>query len=406
MDPRQHIPRNRHSHLRRVWEALRLKAAGLVFVAAGVVVILLALAAFAGRFQDTAVVTVDAPRSGLVLDPDAEVRMRGVEIGRVAAVEPHSDRVRLTLELDPALMPMVPENALVDIRSTTVFGAKYINFVDPPQPSAASLSDGALIRADAVTVEFNTLFQRLSTILARIEPSKLNATLAALGQALRGRGATLGELLERADTYLREMNPTLPTLRADMAATAQVAGIYADTTPDLLRTVDNATVTSATLADHSADFDEVLMNVTGLAQTVGTVLSENEQNLADSLALLAPATALLHRYSPAVNCVVNAVVTVLPQGEAIFGGNQPGAAFNAHFMFGAEPYRYPEDLPKVNATGGPDCTGLVDPAPGSHSNYVVTDTNEGMPFVPSTSSRWIHDPRTVFEVFFGELLGR
>nr|WP_067862252.1 MCE family protein [Nocardia shimofusensis] len=385
---------------------LRLKAAGLVFVAAGVVVILLALAAFTGRFQNTAVVAVDVPRSGLVLDPDAEVRMRGVEIGRVAAIEPASDRVRLTLELDPALMRMVPDNALVDIRSTTVFGAKYVNFVDPPQPSATSLSEGALIRAEAVTVEFNTLFQRLSTILGRIEPSKLNATLAALGQALQGRGATLGELLERADAYLREMNPLLPTLRADMAATAQVTGIYADTTSDLLRTVDNATVTSAALADHSADFDEVLMNVTGLAQTVGTVLSENEQNLADSLALLAPATALLHRYSPALNCVVNAVVTVLPQGEAVFGGNQPGAAFNTNFMFGAEPYKYPEDLPKVNATGGPDCTGLVDRAPGAHSDYVVTDTNEGMPFVPSTSSQWINDPQTVFEVFFGKLLGR
>ncbi|WP_040796490.1 MCE family protein [Nocardia higoensis] len=354
-----------------MWRILRLKVAGLAFVAAGVAVVLLALSAFTGRFQETAEVAVD--------------------------------RVRLTLALDPALMRTVPENALVDIRSTAVFGAKYINFVDPPQPSSTPLSEGALIRADSVTVEFNTLFQRLSTILSRIEPSKSNATLAALGQALQGRGEKLGELLDGADAYLREMNPTLPTLRADLAASAQVTDLYADTAPDLLRTVDSATVTSATIAERTADFDGVLLNVTGSA---GTVLTENERNLADSLALLAPTTALLQQYRPALQCVINGVVSVLPQGEAIFGGNQPGAAFNTDFMFGAEPYKYLQDLPKVNATGGPSCAGLVDRVPGSHADYVVTDTDEGMPFVPSTSSRWIHDPQSVFEVFFGELLGR
>lgn len=406
MDPRRRDDRKTYTNLHRVWSVLRLKVAGLALVAAGVVVVLLALAAFTGYFRDTAEVAVHAPRSGLVLDPDAKVRMRGVEIGRVAAVEPAAEGVRLTLALDPALMRMVPENALVDIRSTTVFGAKYVNFVDPPQPSSIPLRAGATIRAESVTVEFNTLFQRLSTILSQIEPAKLNATLSALREALQGRGAKLGELLVNADAFLREMNPSLPTLRADFAATAQVADLYADTAPDLLRTVDNATVTSATLIDHTADFDEVLMNVTGLAQTAGTVLADNEQNLAESLALLAPTTALLQRYSPAVNCLVNGVVSVLPEGEAIFGGLQPGAAFNTNFLLGAEPYKYPDSLPKVNATGGPNCAGLVDRVPGSHSDYVVTDTNEGMPFVPSTSSHWIHHPRSVFEALFGGLLGR
>lgn len=406
MAPRRLDDRKRYDNLHRVWSVLRLKLAGLALVAAGVVVVLLALAAFTGYFKDTVEVAVDAPRSGLVLDPDAKVRMRGVEIGRVAAVEPAVAGVRLTLALDPELLRMVPENALVDIRSATVFGAKYVNFVDPPQPSSTPLRAGATIRAESVTVEFNTLFQRLSAILAQIEPAELNATLSALSQALQGRGAKIGELLEDADAYLREINPALPALRADFAATAEVTDLYADTTPDLLRTVDNATVTSATLVDQTADFDEVLMNVTGLAQTAGTVLAENERNLAESLALLVPTTALLHEYNPTVGCLINGVVSVLPEGEAIFGGLQPGAAFNTNFLLGAEPYKYPNDLPKVNATGGPSCAGLVDRVPGSHSDYVVTDTNQGTPFVPSTSIRWIHDPGTVFEALFGVLIGR
>ncbi|BAD57437.1 MCE family protein [Nocardia farcinica] len=405
MDAGQSDSHERYVLLRTAWSLLRLKVAGLAMVTVLLAVVLLALAMFTGRFQSTAVVTVDAPRSGLVLDPDAKVRMRGVEIGRVAAIEPAAGRVRLTLALDPELMRMVPENALVDIRSTTVFGAKYVNFVAPPQPSDRPLRAGALVRGESVTVEFNTLFQRLSTILSRIDPAELNATLSAIGQALHGRGETLGDLLARADAYLREMNPTLPALRADMAATAQVGHLYADTAPELLHTVDNATGTATTLTEHAAEFDEVLMNVTGLAQTAGTVLAENEGRLAESLGLLAPTTGLLNRYNPVFYCIVTGVASVLPQGEAIFGGNQPGAAFNTNFMLGGEPYSYPEDLPKVHATGGPSCAGITDRVPGSHADYVVTDTSEGAPFTPSTGIRWLDDPPRVFEIIFAGLPG-
>src|SRR5690606_6369309 len=143
----------------------------------------------------------------------AKVKVRGVEIGRVADVRQDEQGATLELALNPDMLELVPANATVDIRSTTVFGAKYVNFGIPDQPSAEPLRAGTTVVADRVTVEFNTLFQQLSDILSDIEPQKLNATLAALGQALNGRGETLGQLMTDLDTYLREMNPTLPTLR-------------------------------------------------------------------------------------------------------------------------------------------------------------------------------------------------
>ncbi|MBX4377904.1 MCE family protein, partial [Mycobacterium tuberculosis] len=90
---------------------------------------------------------------------------------------------------------------------------------------------------------------------------------------------TLGTLLADLDVYLREMNPTLPTLREDLRATADVSHLYADTGGDLLRTVDNAVVTSQTLVDEQSSLDDMLANLTGLADTTGSVLRENEQNL-------------------------------------------------------------------------------------------------------------------------------
>ncbi|MFC8047920.1 MCE family protein [Nocardia sp. NPDC057353] len=363
----------------------------------------LSLALFAGRFQETVALTVEAPRSGLVLDPDAKVRVRGVEIGTVASVESIGDTARLELRVDPERLELVPSNATVDIRSTTVFGAKYVNFVVPEDPAPTAMRPGTLLRAAAVTVEFDTLFQRLSRLLAAVDPAKLNATLTAIGQALDGRGAELGALLTRSDAYLAELNPSLPALERDLAATAQVTGLYADTAPDLLRTVDNATVTAATIAERSQGVDAMLLGLIGLSDTGTAVLGENEQALVESLALLRPTAELLYEYKPVLYCLVVGINNAMPLAESLFGGNKPGASFFASFMYGAPAYQYPQDLPKVNATGGPNCSGVLDRVPNSHADYIVTDTNEGPPFVPST--RITPNLPSVFRLLFAGMPG-
>ncbi|WP_174188731.1 MCE family protein [Nocardia barduliensis] len=385
------------------WRVFRLKIAGAALILLVAAVVVVAVAMFAGRFNSTVTVTVEAPRSGLVLDPDAKVRMRGVEIGRVSAVESGTDRARLRLALDPELLELVPANATVDIRSTTVFGAKYVNFVVPGVPSPTPMRPGATIRADSVTVEYNTLFQRLSAILAEIEPAELNAALAALGTALQGRGDRLGDLLVRTDDYLRQINPSLPALRRDLSSAGQVTELYADTAPDLLRTASNATVTGATLAHGAADLDAVLLSLIGLADTIRSALTENEPGLTAVLETLRPTSSLLDAYSPVLYCVVVGIARALPLAEAIIGGNAPGAMFNASFMYGARPYEYPGDLPKVNATGGPRCDNILDRVPGSHADYVVTDTNEGAPFTPSMAV--VPNAPKVFQILFAGMPG-
>ncbi|MGW4329772.1 MCE family protein [Nocardia sp. NPDC004573] len=389
--------------MRALRGGLGLKLAGAAMVLALVAVVAVALIMFLGGFTPTATVTVDAPRSGLVLDPDAKVKVRGVEIGRVDSVDNTDEGARLKLALDPELLKLVPSNADVDIRSTTVFGAKYVNFIVPRQPSTTSLQPGAVVTAQRVTVEFNTLFQHLSDVLAKIEPEKLNATLSALGTALQGRGEKLGALLEQSDAYLRDINPYLPTLQQDLAKTGQVTDLYADTVNDLLRTVDNFTVTSRTLAQEQDSLDNVLVNLTGLADTTGSVLRDNENQLGTALDLLRPTTGLLDEYAPALYCLIGGLGKALPMGEAVFGGLQEGVALNTGFMYGAKPYTYPEDLPKVNATGGPQCAGILDRVPGSHSDYVVTDTSEGHVYTPSTTLSV--NPPKIFQILFAGLPG-
>lgn len=391
-----------------VWLAMRLRLAGACLVLAVVAIVILAFAQFKGDFSSTSAVTVTAQRAGLVLDPDAKVKLRGVEIGRVASIgraapRDGKEQARLTLALTPDSLRLVPANVRVDIASTTVFGAKYVNFVLPPDPSPARLAPGATLEAGSVTVEYNTLFEHLSDVLDKVEPQKLNATLSAIASALHGRGGQLGDLLGRSDTYLATMNPSLPALQRDFAKAAEVTQLYADTAGDLLRTVSNATVTSDSIVAEQQNLDAVLLGVIGLDDTAGGVLRHNERNLGTALELLRPTTGLLNRYSPALTCLINGMGKALPLGEQVFGGGQPGVALNTGFTYGAPAYTLPKDLPKVNAKGGPNCWGLPNPpmSPDApHAPFVVTDT-ANVPYAPSSQ---LGVGPNIFQLLYGDLL--
>ncbi|WP_333619756.1 MlaD family protein, partial [Dietzia sp.] len=85
--------------------------AGIVLVLVIALLVGGALARFFGVFQPTVPVSVVSDRAGLVMDRDAKVRARGVEIGRVADISRENGKAVLHLDLDPELIRSVPANA-------------------------------------------------------------------------------------------------------------------------------------------------------------------------------------------------------------------------------------------------------------------------------------------------------
>jgi hypothetical protein len=69
-----------------------------------------------------------------------------------------------------------------------------------------------------------------------------------------------------------------------------------------------------------------------------------------------------------------------------------------NFLWGAEPYRYPRDLPKVAASGGPQCSVLPVPYNGKPKFVVVDDG--AVPF-PNTNRTLRVNPDLLQSVLFG-----
>ena len=347
-------------------------AVGLASVVLLAVIVGGAVIMFRGDVTSGVPITVLSPRAGLVMNPGAKVKMRAVQVGTVSSIDqdPNGQAV-LHLSIYPDQLPLIPGNVQVGIASPTVFGAKLVELTPPADPSAQPLRSGQILDATSVTVEINTVFQRLTAVLSKVQPEKLNDILGALAGAMNGRGERLGQMFSDFDTLLTRLEPSLDNMSHDITAAKIATGAYAQAAPDLIRTADNATRISVTLVDRQDDLDALLLSAIGLADTGSEVVDGNRQALTEVLHLLLPSTDLTNRYHEALNCTLAGLIPIAqapPQPD-------PGAVVSVSFTMGLERYRYPGDLPKVAATGGPHCAdqGLPHLAPNTKPPFLVTD---------------------------------
>lgn len=340
-------------------------------------------------FTPTDKVTVTSPRAGLVMERDAKVKYRGIQVGKVKAIKYQGNQAKLILAMDSSAMSYIPSNAAVHIASNTVFGAKSVEFIPPPVPSGNALRSGTNVQASDVQLEVNTLFEKLTDVLDKIDPVQLNGTISALAEGLRGNGDNLGGLLSGLNGYLEKFNPKLPQLQTGFAKTGVVGNIYGDAAPDLVTIFDNVPTISKTLVDQRDNLNKALLATTGLANNGYDTFAPAADDFIAGIQRFRAMATLLGDYSPEFGCLFKGIKGALEKFGPSLGGTKPALYVHSNFLPGAPAYTYPESLPVANASGGPNCRGLPDiPSKqfgGSwfRSPFLVTD-NAYIPFQPNT----------------------
>jgi phospholipid/cholesterol/gamma-HCH transport system substrate-binding protein len=361
----------------------KLAGVGMLVIAA--VVFVMVYGQFRGDFTPKAKLTMLASRAGLVMDPGSKVTYNGVEIGRVDTiseiVRDGKPAAKFTLDVYPRYLSLIPTNVNADIKATTVFGGKYVSLTTPQNPSTQKLSASSVIDARSVTTEINTLFQTITSIAEKVDPVKLNLTLSAAAQSLAGLGDKFGQSIVNANNVLDDVNPRMPQIRHDIQQLAGLGDTYADASPDLFDFLNNAVVTSRTINQQQKDLDQALLSAAGFGNTGAEIFEKGGPYLARGAADLLPSAQLLDTYSPAIFCTLRNYHDIEPKAASFLAGN--GYSLNAHtealsglgllanpvsavatiaslvgglagVVGGApNPYIYPENLPRVNARGGP-----------------------------------------------------
>nr|WP_236147347.1 MCE family protein [Mycolicibacterium sp. CH28] len=338
-------------------------------------------AIFAGTFTSYVPVLVSSQRSGLMMESGAKVKVRGVQVGRVGAVTNVGGQAELKLEIDPNQIKNIPANVEAEIRATTAFGAKYVEFVWPERPSSKRLTAGTVIRSRNVSTEVNTVFQNLVGVLDQIDVTKLNSTLTALADGLAGQGERIGEATTAANDVLLAVNPRMDMVARDWRSLKGFSDTYGGVAQQILSILKSVTTTGATITGHADDLDALLLNTAGFARSGLEVLGPNRDNLVHAVNAAAPTTGLLFKYNPMYTCMLVGAKWFLDNGgyDALGGANGKSLIADSAVLFGDDPYRYPDNLPVVAAKGGPGGTPSCGSLPDASKNFPVRQlvTNTG-----------------------------
>ena len=332
-------------------------AYGVVFLLVLALLLGLSVAMYQKRFTPVALVTLqDRPHrqpaaDDLRREDPRPGRRRGPRIG-------HSgDGAQIQLALSPDQVGAIPANVSARLLPKTLFGERYVDLVTPDEPSRTPLRAGDVIGQDrtSVAIELEQVFDNLLPLLRTVKPAQLATTLNAMATALEGRGKPLGENLVLADRYLRRSTRTCRPSKQDISGLADVASIYADAAPDLLKMARNLSVTSQTLVEKQSALAGFLAGTTGFANTATAVLNENEDRIIRVGRVSRPTLALLQRYSPIYACFARGLAGWLPRIDQAFGDS------SLHITLEVVPQRpayQPGEEPAWIANRAPDCKGL------------------------------------------------
>lgn len=339
---------------------LRLRLYGIAFIAVLALLLSLAVAVYQQAFTSVVPITLDADSLGNQLDPRADVKLRGVLVGEVREVHADGTKATLDIALKPQYATYIPVDVHARLLPKTLFGEKYVDLVAPPRSSARPIRAGDVITQDRtrVGIEVQQLMNDLLPLLRTVRPGELNATLSAFATALEGRGDRIGDNLTRVDGYLRRLNPHLPSLKEDISRFADVAEVYGDAAPDLMRILRNTVTTSRTIVAKQDQLAAGLRSTAAVAGTADGFLTENGDRLITLGRVSRPTLELFARYSPEYPCLFQGLVRQEKASEDAFRGGEMRITLEVVRPQGA--YR-PGEEPVYGEHSGPDCRGLPHP---------------------------------------------
>jgi phospholipid/cholesterol/gamma-HCH transport system substrate-binding protein len=339
-----------------------LRLLGVVYVVVIAVFLALTVAIYAGAFSNNPRVTLHANHVGNQMQPDADVKLRGIVVGTVKSITSDGAKAELVLAMDPATVDRIPKNVSASLLPKTLFGERYVNLIMPDHPSG-KLGGGDEIAQDqsAKTTEMERVLNDLLPLLQAVQPEKLAEMLNTLATALNGRGRPLGDTLVQVGNYIGELNPQLPEIKADISRLASVADTYGDAAPDFLQALNDFTVTSKTIVDQRDALLTLYHALDAASVDLTSFLSQNKNDIISLSDTSRSTLELLAKYAPEYACLLTGVAGFKDRVNKAFTKDGPGLSVNLKVVQPRDKYVPGKDDPVYSGKPGPRCFGFDAP---------------------------------------------
>lgn len=151
------------------------------------------------------------------LASQSDVRISGVNIGKVVKLSPSENRTDATLEIKPEFAP-IPVDTKAILRVKSLLGETYVELT-PGNRKGRDVPDGGTLNPGLVssTVELDEI---LSTFDAKTRKA-FQTWMEAQADAVRGRGADINAVFGRLPGFTEKLDDLTRTLDAQQAATTK-----------------------------------------------------------------------------------------------------------------------------------------------------------------------------------------
>jgi virulence factor Mce-like protein len=332
---------------------------GLVTVVGLAVLLGLLFLRSTGTFGGPEHVSAVLADAGGSLGKNADVKVRGVIVGKVSGISrAPGGGVRVAIDIPGSKLDMVPANVVARILPATVFGTSFVDLALHGTPASRGLRAGAVIPADSTqgTLELQQALDDIDTLVKAVGPAELASALGSAAQALDGRGLQIGQTIDLANSYLAKLNPEMPLVRSDLHKLVANLELAQEVAPDLLHATNDALTTARTIVDQKAALATAISGGTALAAQANGFLRASSAGLIrfiqNSAVLLDVVYANRHAgITGAVmtNRMLNAKLSTVVQHGYINSATS--------FLLDVPPYYTSADCPRFGGARGDNCTG-------------------------------------------------
>jgi phospholipid/cholesterol/gamma-HCH transport system substrate-binding protein len=286
-------------------------------VALAVVIFVLATGAmFVFRSQRPPTTVTAHFSSAVGIYTGSDVRILGVKVGEITAVEPEGKTVRIELAFDRKYK--VPGDAVAVIVPPSVVSDRYVQLA-PAYTSGPVLGDGAdlPLARTATPVELDDIYRSLNDLNTALGPDGANADgslskLLKVGREnLDGQGESLNSTIKDLSTAARTLSEGRDDLFGTVRNLQQFTTALASSDAQVRKFNDNLASVSEQLDAEKEELAAAIRNLSLALAQVAAFVKENRQALTSNVAALGEVSAILVRQKEALTAFLDVAPTAL-----------------------------------------------------------------------------------------------
>jgi phospholipid/cholesterol/gamma-HCH transport system substrate-binding protein len=213
-----------------------------------------------------------------------DVRILGVDVGRITEIEPQPEQVKISFWYDSKYK--VPADAKAAILSPTVVTARAIQLT-PAYTTGPVMKDQAVIPRDrtAVPVEWDEVRQQLATLADTLQPtepgevSPLGSLINTTADNLRGEGANIRDTVIKLSQAVTTLGDHSTDIFSTVKNLAILVSALQDSTDVMRQLNQNLASVTGLLANDPGEVATAVSDLNNVVGEVQTFVADNREAL-------------------------------------------------------------------------------------------------------------------------------